>query len=69
MVTGLRNPCKQLDDYQEGLLQAVLDRDASGKLIRKAWIMAVVHSGGLVRPDDQIEVELPPAPHRPLEPV
>jgi len=68
-VTGLRNPCKQLDDYQRALLSAVLDRDASGRLIRKAGIMGVVRHGGLVRPNDRIEAENPAGSHRRLEPV
>jgi MOSC domain-containing protein YiiM len=68
-VTGLRNPSKQLDDYQAGLLAAVLDRDAAGNLIRKSGIMGVVLAGGEVRPGDAIEVELPPLPHRRLERV
>lgn len=68
-VTGLRNPCHQLDDYQKGLMQACLDRDADGNLIRKAGIMAVVVEGGEVRPGDAIAVDMPPAPHRKLEAV
>lgn len=68
-VTGLRNPCRQLDAYQQGLTAAVLDRDAYGNLIRKAGVMATVVADGEVRPNDPIDVILPPAPHRPLEPV
>lgn len=68
-VTGLRNPCKQLDDYQDGLMRAVLDRDAQGNLVRKAGIMAVVLEGGEVLPGDAVEVELPPEPHEPLRQV
>lgn len=68
-VTGLRNPCAQLDAFQDGLMAAVLDRDSEGSLVRKAGIMAVVISGGEVRPGDRIAVELPPPPHRPLEVV
>lgn len=68
-ITGLRTPCAQLDQIQTGLMAAVLGRDEQGKLIRKAGIMAVVIAGGLVRPGDAITIELPPAPHRPLEPV
>jgi MOSC domain-containing protein YiiM len=67
--TRLRNPCVQLDRFQPGLMAATLDRDGEGRLIRKAGVMAVVVAGGLVRPDDPIQVELPPAPHRPLLPV
>jgi MOSC domain-containing protein YiiM len=68
-VTGLRNPCSQLDDIQKGLMAATLDRDADGNLIRKAGVMATVLTGGEVRPNDPIRVELPPEPHDPLAPV
>jgi MOSC domain-containing protein YiiM len=68
-VTGLRNPCLQLDGFQPGLMRAVLDRDADGNLVRKAGIMGVVLLGGEVRPGDAVRVELPPQPHRPLQPV
>ncbi len=68
-VTGLRNPCVQLDRVQPGLMAATLDRGEDGELIRKAGVMAVVLAGGDVRPDDAIGVELPPEPHRPLAPV
>ena len=68
-ITGLRNPCKQLDKFQKGLMAATLDRDAQGGLIRKAGVMAIVIAGGLVRAGDPIRVELPPEPHARLEPV
>jgi MOSC domain-containing protein YiiM len=68
-VTGLRNPCTQLDGIQPGLMAATLGRDDEGTLIRKAGVMTVVVAGGDVRPGDPIRVELPPRPHRPLEPV
>lgn len=68
-VTGLRNPCLQLDHFQPGLIAAVLDRDEHGKLIRKAGIMGIVLTGGTVRPNNLIRVELPPAPHHPLDRV
>jgi MOSC domain-containing protein YiiM len=68
-VTGLRNPCAQLDRIQPGLMGATLERAADDSLIRKAGIMAVVVEGGEVRPGDPIRVELPPDPHRPLAPV
>ena len=68
-VTGLRNPCKQLDTVRPGLMQAVLGRDEDGGLIRRSGVMGVVLSAGEVRPGDAIEVELPDEPHRPLEPV
>jgi MOSC domain-containing protein YiiM len=68
-VTGLRNPCAQLDRIHRGLMAATLDRDELGNLVRKAGIMGVVVTGGEVRPGDPIRVELPPQPHRPLAPV
>ncbi|GIH20473.1 MOSC domain-containing protein [Rugosimonospora africana] len=68
-VTGLRNPCVQLNGFQSGLMSAVLGRDENGGLIRKAGVMGVVLTGGTVRPGDPIRVELPPLPHRGLEPV
>jgi MOSC domain-containing protein YiiM len=68
-ITGLRNPCQQLNSIQEGLMAAVLDRDEEGNLIRKAGVMGVVLVAGEVHPSDTIRVELPPEPHQPLNPV
>lgn len=68
-VTGLRNPCVQIEAFQPGLLKAVLGRDANGKLIRKAGIMAIVLASGEVRPGDSVGVTLPALPHRALERV
>ena len=68
-VTGLRNPCAQLERIQPGLMAATLGRDEHGNLVRKAGIMSIVVAGGEVRPGDPIRVELPPEPHRPLDPV
>jgi MOSC domain-containing protein YiiM len=68
-VTGLRNPCSQLDGIRPGLMDAVLARDDRGGLLRRAGVMAVVLEGGEVRPGDPIRVEPPPGPRRPLEPV
>lgn len=68
-ITGLRNPCKQLDDWQPGLMNAVLDRDAEGQLIRKCGVMGVVKKGGKISINDVIQVVLPPHSHFPLEKV
>lgn len=68
-VTGLRNPCSQLDDIQDGLMGATLDRDAEGNIIRKAGVMTIVLTGGDVAPGDTVRVELPDEPHVPLKPV
>ena len=68
-VTGLRNPCAQLDKIHKGLMAATLGRDEHGNLVRKAGIMGVVLAEGEVRPGDPIRVEPPPPPHQPLAPV
>ena len=68
-VTGLRNPCLQIDGFQDGLLKMVVGRDEAGNVVRKAGIMSIVRRGGEVRPGDKIKVELPAEPHRPLEKV
>lgn len=67
-VTGLRNPCHQLEGLHPGLQHAVLDRDARGELVRKAGVMGIVLTGGAVRPGDPIAVEAP-ATFSPLRPV
>ncbi len=68
-VTGLRNPCIQIDGFQKGLMAATLDKDADGNLIRKAGVMSIVLADGDVRPGDAIGVELPAQPYQPLLPV
>ena len=68
-ITGLRNPCAQLDAYQEGLTQAVLARDADGNLLLKAGVMAVVVKGGTAHVNDPIRIRLPREPYEKLERV
>ena len=68
-ITGLRNPCRQIDAFAKGLTAAVLGRDAQGQLIRKAGVMAIVVKGGDVTVGDTIALELPAGVHRPLLPV
>ncbi|MCL2552272.1 MAG: MOSC domain-containing protein [Actinomycetia bacterium] len=68
-VTGLRNPCLQIDRFRSGLLKQVAGRDESGAVVRKGGIMGVVLTGGELRPGDAVTVELPATPHRPLERV
>ena len=68
-LTGLRNPCIQLERYQAGLMQAMLERAPDGRLIRKAGVMAIVLAGGEVRAGDAITVTLPDGLHQRLEPV
>ncbi|MCX5367827.1 MOSC domain-containing protein [Streptomyces sp. NBC_00103] len=65
-VTGLRNPCKQIDDFRKGLMKQVVGRDPEGRPAFRAGIMGVVLSGGVVRPGDSITVELPDGPHHSL---
>jgi MOSC domain-containing protein YiiM len=68
-ITGLRNPCVQIERFQPGLLAAVLDRTADGELVRKAGVMAVVLHGGVVSAQDRIQVLRATGPHVPLRPV
>ena len=69
MITGLRNPCKQLDSLQDGLMKAVLDMDEEGNLIGKAGVMGIVLEGGEVKIGSKITVELPLKPYIKLERV
>jgi len=68
-VTGLRNPCRQIERFQPGLLAALLPRDEAGNVTRKSGIMGIVLAGGEVRPGDPVRVELPEGPQEPLKPV
>ncbi|UOE53395.1 MOSC domain-containing protein [Bacillus sp. CMF12] len=68
-ITGLRNPCAQIDQFQPGLLKAVVEKDEDGNLIRKAGIMGIVLNSGEVKPGDEIRVEFPPKPFKKLERV
>jgi len=69
VITGLRNPCKQLDLIDPRLFKRLAYRDDSGELVRLAGIMAVVSTTGEIRTGDPIRVRLPDKPHRPLAPV
>lgn len=69
LITGLRNPCKQIDSIQEGLMNAVIEKDDEGNLIRKAGIMGIVLESGEVTLGDEISIELPVKPHMKLERV
>lgn len=68
-LTGLRNPCAQIDNFQSGLTSAVLDRTSEGRLLRKAGVMGIVRVGGAIHPGATINVQLPAEPHRALERV
>ena len=68
-VTGLRNPCTQIDAFRKGLMRAVLGRDSEGRLVRKTGVMSVVIASGEIHPGDAIRVELPAGPPRKLEVV
>ncbi len=65
-VTGLRNPCAQIDKFRPGLLRAVLDRAPDGTPVRKSGIMAIVLTNGDIHPGDPIAITLPPGAPRPL---
>ena len=68
-VTGLRNPCAQIEKFMSGLLAQVIERRPGGEIVRKCGVMAVVEVSGAISPDDRIAVSLPPRPHRALERV
>ncbi|WP_251443188.1 MULTISPECIES: MOSC domain-containing protein [unclassified Microbacterium] len=65
-VTGLRNPCQQINDFQPGLLKQVVRTDDEGRVVRLAGVMGIVSRSGSVAPGDPIQVKLPPPPHFPL---
>lgn len=68
-LTGLRNPCHQLNGHSAGLMDALLDRAVDGSLIRKGGVMGVVEAGGVVRAGERVTVSLPDRPHSALQPV
>ena len=68
-VTGLRNPCAQIERFMPGLLAQVIDRRPDGEIVRKCGIMAVVEACGVISPGDRITVTLPPPPYHALERV
>jgi MOSC domain-containing protein YiiM len=68
-LTGLRTPCRQINGLAPGLMQTLIGRDAEGAVVRRAGVMAVVVTGGVIRPGDLIGVDLPVGPHQPLQPV
>lgn len=69
VVTGLRNPCTQIDGFSDGLLAHMVTRSEDGQVVRRTGLMAVVRRSGLVRAGDPVTVELPPEPHRGLHVV
>lgn len=69
VLTGLRNPCRQIDGFRPGLLGAVLERDDGGGLVRRAGVMGIVARGGTVAVGDPILVGVPPGVAIPLSPV
>ena len=64
-LTGLRNPCHQIDSFQSGLLKHCKEVTPDG-VVRKTGVMSIVLQGGIVRPGDAIDIELPPEPHASL---
>ncbi|MCX7521653.1 MOSC domain-containing protein [Microbacterium sp. STN6] len=68
-VTGLRNPCHQINGIAPALMNEMVLRMPDGTVVRKAGVMAVVLAGGVVHAGDMIGVELPEGAHEPLQPV
>ncbi|WP_221088452.1 MOSC domain-containing protein [Deinococcus aquaedulcis] len=65
-LTGLRNPCAQIDAFQPGLLKELVGQDEAGQPVFRAGVMAVVCQDGEARPGDPVVVTLPPEPHERL---
>lgn len=68
-LTGLRNPCVQIERFRKGLMSAVLGRDEYGLLVRKSGVMGIVIAGGDIHPGNEIDVALPTGRHAILKPV
>ena len=68
-ITGLRNPCQQIEAFKAGLLSKVLVKADDGSLVRKTGVMGVVRASGVVHPGDRITIDLPALPHVALERV
>ncbi|KOX15752.1 MOSC domain-containing protein [Nocardiopsis sp. NRRL B-16309] len=68
-VTGLRNPCTQIDAFAPGLLKHLAHRDEQGAIVRRGGVMGVVRAGGTVEPGMAVHVRPPRAPHVPLDRV
>lgn len=66
-LTGLRNPCGQINDFQGGLMSLLRFRDGEGNIERTAGVMSVVLAGGEVKPGDPIDIQLPLKPHQALD--
>ena len=68
-ITGLRNPCNQINGLAKGMMQAMLSKDDCGNLVRKAGVMGIVIAGGEICAGDIITVNFPAKPHQTLLPV
>jgi MOSC domain-containing protein YiiM len=68
-VTGLRNPCQQIEDARPGLLKLMVFRAEDGSIVRRCGVMAVVESDGEIAVGDAIAIEMPDGDRVPLEPV
>ncbi|MBW9110877.1 MOSC domain-containing protein [Microbacterium ureisolvens] len=68
-ITGLRNPCAQINGLSEGLMKELVHVDDTGATVRLAGVMSVVLTGGIVRPGDRIRALPPAGRFEPLQPV
>jgi MOSC domain-containing protein YiiM len=66
-LTGIRTPCKQLNGFQDGLLDAVREKNEAGEFRRPVGVLGVVVASGIVAPQDSITVQLPTSSHRPMD--
>ncbi len=68
-VTGLRNPCVQLNGLSPGLMKELVHVGDAGETVRLAGVMSIVLRGGVVRPGDGIRVVPPAGDREPLQAV
>jgi len=68
-VTGLRNPCKYLNQIAPGLLKACIGKWEDGTILPKTGIMGVVINGGDIKPGDDIHIMATDRPYERLKPV
>jgi len=68
-ITGLRNPCHQLNQIKDGLMQKLVFKTENGDVVRLCGVMAIVLRGGDIKEGDEIQAILPKKPYIALQKV
>jgi len=68
-VTGLRNPCKYLNDIATGLMKACIGTHDDGTIFPQSGVMGIILADGEIKAGDDIRIMTPPEPHKRLKPV